>query len=89
MSRGLKGGLFKLSLLLALGIGFVTLGALLVDVFSDGFSYLDWTLLSKPPSSDPQEAGARPAIIATLFLITFVMNIFAIRLVRRFREIYE
>ena len=29
------------------------------------------------------------AVGATLFLITFVMNIFAIRLVRRFREVYE
>ena len=29
------------------------------------------------------------AVGATLFLITFVMNVFAIRLVRRFREVYE
>ena len=29
------------------------------------------------------------AVGATLFLITFVMNIVAIRLVRRFREVYE
>jgi phosphate transport system permease protein len=79
MSRGLKGGLFKLSLLLALGVGFITLGALLVDVFRDGFSYLDWTLLSNPPSTDPNEAGARPAILATLYigalLLAFVVPI--------------
>ena len=79
MSRGLKGGLFKLSLLLALGVGFITLGALLVDVFRDGFSYLDWTLLSNPPSTDPDEAGARPAILATLYigalLLAFVVPI--------------
>jgi phosphate transport system permease protein len=75
----LKGGLFKLSLLLALGVGFITLGALLVDVFRDGFSYLDWTLLSNPPSTDPDEAGARPAILATLYigalLLAFVVPI--------------
>jgi phosphate transport system permease protein len=29
------------------------------------------------------------AVGATLFLMTFVMNVFAIRLVRRFREVYE
>ena len=79
MSRSLKGWLFKLSLLLALGVGFITLGALLVDVFRDGFSYLDWTLLSNPPSTDPNEAGARPAILATLYigalLLAFVVPI--------------
>jgi phosphate transport system permease protein len=79
MSRSLKGGLFKLSLLLALGVGFITLGALLVDVFRDGFAYLDWTLLSNPPSTDPKEAGARPAILATLYigalLLAFVVPI--------------
>jgi phosphate transport system permease protein len=29
------------------------------------------------------------AVGATLFLMTFVMNIFAIRLVRKYREVYE
>jgi phosphate transport system permease protein len=68
MSRGLKGGLFKLLLLLSLGVGFVMLGTLLVDVFKDGLGYLDGTLLTSPPSSDPNQAGARPAIIATLYI---------------------
>jgi phosphate transport system permease protein len=77
--RDLKGGAFKLALLVALGVGFITLGALLVDVFRDGFGYLDWTLLSNPPSTDPDEAGARPAILATLYigalLLAFVVPI--------------
>jgi phosphate transport system permease protein len=29
------------------------------------------------------------AVGAALFVMTFVMNLFAIRLVRRFREVYE
>jgi phosphate transport system permease protein len=29
------------------------------------------------------------AVGLTLFVITFVLNIFAIRMVRRFREVYE
>jgi phosphate transport system permease protein len=29
------------------------------------------------------------AVGATLFLMTLVMNVFSIRLVRRFREVYE
>jgi len=68
MSRNLKGGLFKLLLLFSLGVGFIMLGALLVDVFSDGLGYVDGTLLTNPPSSDPDQAGARPAIIATLYI---------------------
>jgi phosphate transport system permease protein len=67
-ARSLKGGLFKLALLLSLGVGFVMLGTLLVDVFQDGLGYLDGTLLTSPPSSDPQQAGARPAILATLYI---------------------
>ena len=68
MSRSLKGGLFKLALLFSLGVGFVMLGTLLVDVFRDGLPYLDKALLTNPPSTDPEIAGARPAIIATLYL---------------------
>ena len=68
MSRGLKGGLFQLALLLSLGVGFVMLGTLLVDVFKDGLPYLDKALLTNPPSTDPEIAGARPAIIATLYI---------------------
>ena len=68
MSRSLKGGLFKLALLFSLGVGFLMLGTLLVDVFRDGLPYLDKTLLTNPPSTDPEIAGARPAIIATLYI---------------------
>ena len=68
MSRALKGGLFQLALLLSLGVGFLMLGVLLIDVFRDGLPYLDGTLLTQPPSTDPEQAGARPAIIATLYL---------------------
>ncbi len=68
MSRTLKGGLFQLALLLSLGVGFLMLGVLLIDVFRDGLPYLDMTLLTEPPSTDPEQAGARPAIIATLYI---------------------
>ena len=68
MSASLKGGLFRLALLFSLGVGFLILGTLLVDVFKDGLPYLDRTLLTNPPSVDPKIAGARPAIIATLYI---------------------
>jgi phosphate transport system permease protein len=55
-------------LVVSLAIGFVTLGALLVDVFIDGIPSLDWRLLSHLPSASPERAGARPAILASLYL---------------------
>jgi phosphate transport system permease protein len=64
-----KSLLFRLFLLFSLAVGFVTLGVLLVDVFRDGFRVLSWSLFTDPPSSQPEFAGARPAIIATFYLM--------------------
>ena len=79
MSRSLKGGLFQGLLLLSLFVGFLMLAVLLIDVFRDGLPYLDLALLTNPPSSDPEIAGARPAILATLYigvlLLLFVVPI--------------
>ena len=79
MSRALKGGIFRALLLFSLFVGFLMLAVLLVDVFKDGLSYLDLALLTNPPSSDPEIAGARPAILATLYigvlLLLFVVPI--------------
>jgi phosphate transport system permease protein len=62
------GHVFLGFLLLSLGIGFVTLGALLVDVFIDGIPHLGKQVLLNDPSADPAKAGARPAILASLYL---------------------
>ena len=79
MSRRLKGALFMWALLFSLAVGFLMLGVLLIDVFRDGLPFLDLALLTNPPSTDPNRAGARPAILATLFigalLILFVVPI--------------
>jgi phosphate transport system permease protein len=79
MSRALKGGVFKGMLLFSLGVGFLMLAILVVTVLRDGLPYLDLALLTNPPSSDPEIAGARPAIIATLYmgvlLLLFVVPI--------------
>jgi phosphate transport system permease protein len=60
--------LFKVFLFLSMGIGIVTLGALLTQVVVKGYKYVDPVLLLEPPSADPQIAGARPAILATIYL---------------------
>jgi phosphate transport system permease protein len=67
--RGHLSGLaFHGFLLFSLAIGIVTLGALLVQVFLEGWQYVDAVLLFEPPSADPAIAGAEPAILATIFL---------------------
>lgn len=79
MSRALKGALFKGALLFSLAVGFIVLGTLLFAVIRDGLPHLGKTLLTQPPSSDPEIAGARPAILATLYigllLLLFVVPI--------------
>ena len=66
--RDIKGAAFKGVLLLSLIVGFVTLVTLLVDVVRTGWAYVDKTLFTNPPSIDPAIAGARPAILATIYL---------------------
>jgi phosphate transport system permease protein len=63
-----KGRLFRAFLLFSLLIGFATLGALLVQVFVEGYKWVDLVLFLEPPSLDPQIAGAEPAILATTYL---------------------
>jgi phosphate transport system permease protein len=74
-----KTSAFRAFLLLSLAVGFVTLAALLYQVFSQGLPWLDGLLLTGIPSSVPDEAGARPAILATieigLLLLAFVVPI--------------
>jgi phosphate transport system permease protein len=67
-SRDVRGAIFRIALLISLGVAFVTLGALLVDVAGKGFEFLDPFFFTHPPSTDPHQAGARPAILATLYL---------------------
>lgn len=63
-----RGRVFYALLLLSLTVGFLTLGTLVFDVLRRGIRYVDPVLLTNPPSSDPAIAGARPAILATLYL---------------------
>jgi phosphate transport system permease protein len=65
--------IFHVALLASIGVGFVALAALVVQVVVDGSPYFDWMLLSNPPSGDWRVAGARPAILATLELMAIVL----------------
>ena len=68
MSRRTKSRLFVGFMALSLGVSFGTLAWLLVTTLIDGVPALDGTLFTQPPSTQPEEAGARPAILATVYL---------------------
>jgi phosphate transport system permease protein len=69
----IRGGAFRALLLFSITIGFVLLGTLLVDVFQKGLPYLDAVLLFDEPSSNPDRAGARPAILGTIYLMGLLL----------------
>ncbi len=71
--RALKNGLFKTAMLLSMFVAFGTLAVLLIDTLVTGWPALGWNLFSNAPSTVPAEAGARPAILATLYLGALVL----------------
>jgi phosphate transport system permease protein len=68
-----RGGVFHGLLLVSITVGFVLLGTLLVDVFQKGVPFLDGVLLFDEPSSNPDRAGARPAILGTIYLMGLLL----------------
>ncbi|HLM34128.1 MAG TPA: hypothetical protein VK285_08660, partial [Gaiellaceae bacterium] len=73
MSARVRGGLFHAALLVSVAIGLVLLATLLVDVLRKGLPFVDGVLLTSPPSSDPDRAGARPAILGTIELMALLL----------------
>jgi phosphate transport system permease protein len=55
--------------ILVLALALVTLGALLVDVFSDGWGRLSWQFLTSPPSRFPEVAGIYPQLLGSLYVM--------------------
>ena len=60
--------LFKTVMVFSMLVAFGMLAILLVDTILTGWPELDRQLFSDLPSTVPEEAGARPAILATLYL---------------------
>jgi phosphate transport system permease protein len=67
-SREVKGKLFQALLGLSLVVGFATLVTLIVDIVRKGAGHVTVRLFTDPPSIDPTIAGARPAILATVYI---------------------
>ncbi len=72
-SRAWKNRLFLAVMLFSMFVAFGTLAVLLVDTIVTGWPAISWQLLSGLPSTVPEEAGARPAILATLYLGLIVL----------------
>jgi phosphate transport system permease protein len=73
MSRRTKSRLFVGFMTLCLAVSFGTLGWLLVTTLIDGLPAITAKLFTEPPSTQPEEAGARPAILATLYLAVLLL----------------
>ncbi len=72
-SRAWKNRLFKIAMLASMFVAFGMLAVLLIDTLITGWPAISWQLLSGVPSTVPEEAGARPAILATLYLGALVL----------------
>ena len=66
-----RAGVFYGIILLATLLGVFVLAVLIVDVFRDGASWLDWNFLTSFPSRFPARAGIKAAIFGTLWLMGF------------------
>lgn len=60
---------FMIFLWLSLLVAFATLVTLIVSTAAQGWDRLDGRLFTEYPSSRPEEAGARPAILGSLWVI--------------------
>ena len=61
--------IFKWCALGATLIGFVFLGALIVDILNDGLARIDMDFLKNFPSRKPERAGILPAIVGTMWIM--------------------
>jgi len=73
MTRMWKNRLFKAAMVFSMLVAFGMLAILLVDTIIAGWPALSRGLFTDPPSTVPEEAGARPAILATLYLGLIVL----------------
>jgi phosphate transport system permease protein len=69
----IRGRAFYGLLLVSISVGFLLLGTLVVDVLQKGVGYLDPILFTEPSSTNPDKAGARPAILGTIYMMVLLL----------------
>src|SRR5918998_6505988 len=67
--RKTKAGVIQWLLFLVTALAMVILAALIWDITSSGARWLSLDLLTSTPSRKPEEAGLRPALLGTLWVI--------------------
>ncbi|MEO5633810.1 phosphate ABC transporter permease PstA [Gaiella sp.] len=72
-ARKVRARVFQTLMIFSLAVSMGVLAWLLISTFIDGIPALDAKLFTNPPSSLPEEAGARPAILATLYIAVLVL----------------
>ena len=69
VSRKTKAGVVQTLLFLVTALAMVILAVLIWDIASSGARWLSLDLLTNTPSRKPEEAGLRPALLGTLWVI--------------------
>lgn len=67
--RQRKAHLFHAWCLMAVGVGVLLLGVLLVTIVRQGWHWVDWQFLTTFPSRFPEKAGICSAVVGSLWLI--------------------
>lgn len=70
--RRAVGAVFGVLTVVAMLVGLVTLGALVVDVVRDGWPALSWDFIRNFPSRRPSQAGIRSALVGTVYIMVLV-----------------
>lgn len=73
--RKAKDRVLKIITIIATLVGVVFLLALLIQIFSKGFKYLNWDFLTSFPSSRPERAGIAPAIVGSMYILVLTILI--------------
>ena len=66
--RSITATVFMVFIMASTAVGLIALAVLLFTVLQDGLPYLDPILFENGPSMDPNIAGARPAILASILM---------------------
>ncbi len=68
-----RGRAFQALLIFSTTIGLALLAWLLVGIFKQGLPWIDATLFTNPSSTNPDNAGLRPAILGTIYLMVLLI----------------
>lgn len=67
--RKIRDKILKAITIAATLVGVFFLLALLIQIFSKGFRYLNWDFITGYPSSRPSKAGIAPAIVGSVYIL--------------------